>query len=190
MTDTRQCVTCGETKALGSFLARPWAARRYRQTCSVCAGKESARRHYLRYAERCKADGAAYRARPEVHERRKKQAREYRLKMRTHRRRKLQEWRKANPEAARLQNIESAHVRRCRKAGVEVERFNRNSIFVRDKGLCAHCKLGLDPQCWHMDHVVPIARAGGHTRANVVASCPTCNLRKGARYSGVLEVAA
>jgi 5-methylcytosine-specific restriction endonuclease McrA len=105
--------------------------------------------------------------------------------MRTVIRERLREWRAANPEASRLLNIEAAHVRRCRKAGVRIERFNRDSIFVRDKGLCAYCGLGVDPQCWHLDHVIPIARGGGHTKSNVVASCPTCNMKKGAR-----EVAA
>lgn len=32
-------------------------------------------------------------------------------------------------------------------------------------------------ECW-VDHVVPIAKGGAHIMENVVASCPSCNLRK------------
>jgi hypothetical protein len=102
-------------------------------------------------------------------------------------RERLQEWRAKNAEAARRLNVEAAYIRRCRMAGVIVHRFRRDSVFVRDKGLCAYCRLGLDPQNWHLDHVVPIARGGGHTRENCVAACPTCNMKKGAR---TLEAAA
>ena len=38
-----------------------------------------------------------------------------------------------------------------------------------------------DPQCATLDHVVPIARGGGHTRANVQAAHLGCNLKKGNR---------
>jgi 5-methylcytosine-specific restriction endonuclease McrA len=34
---------------------------------------------------------------------------------------------------------------------------------------------------WHLDHIVPIARGGGHTWENVAVSHATCNIRKGAK---------
>ena len=30
----------------------------------------------------------------------------------------------------------------------------------------------------HIDHYIPLSKGGGHTPSNLVASCPSCNLRK------------
>jgi len=51
--------------------------------------------------------------------------------------------------------------------------------------LCAYCRVPLrreaevgDPQKLTLDHIEPIDRGGGHTRANVVPACFRCNARK------------
>ena len=175
------CETCHAVMTDADVIvsrARPCAVQ---LSCRSCVRKVTKRRYYQRKSEACKASGREYRSRPDIQARRAVNARAYRVARRSVLREKLREWRAANPEASQRLNVEAAYKRRCRMAGVVVERFSRDSIFIRDKGLCAYCGLGLDPQNWHLDHVVAIARGGGHTRGNVVASCPICNMKKGAR---------
>lgn len=44
-------------------------------------------------------------------------------------------------------------------------------------GLCAYCVKPLPPN-FHVDHVVPLSKGGTNERSNLVAACPSCNLRK------------
>jgi 5-methylcytosine-specific restriction endonuclease McrA len=91
----------------------------------------------------------------------------------------MREWRQRNP--ARWKAIAAAAkvLRRARRYDAGAEAFNRDRLFVRDRGLCAYCGLGLDPANWHLDHVVPLTKGGAHTKMNSVAACPDCNRRKG-----------
>jgi len=55
----------------------------------------------------------------------------------------------------------------------------RRHIIVRDQHTCAWCGcLTLAP---HVDHIWPISLGGGNEQSNLVTSCPSCNLSKGAR---------
>lgn len=56
----------------------------------------------------------------------------------------------------------------------------RARIYSRDGGKCWYCGVELAPR-WHADHVIPWARGGRTVENNGVASCPSCNLRKGAK---------
>ena len=52
------------------------------------------------------------------------------------------------------------------------------------EGNCKYCKCVLDfsnTKLTHLDHVVPLSKGGTHTLTNVVWSCSTCNLAKGAK---------
>ncbi len=46
---------------------------------------------------------------------------------------------------------------------------------------CAYCGGWLHPRDKTLDHLIPVARGGEHTRENVVVACRSCNSRKGAR---------
>ena len=60
-------------------------------------------------------------------------------------------------------------------------RFSRHNIFLRDDHTCQYCNAKLPRRLPNLDHVIPRSQ-GGHTNwENVVASCLTCNLRKGGR---------
>lgn len=60
-------------------------------------------------------------------------------------------------------------------------RFNRNNVYLRDKGLCAYCAKHVSRRDFTFDHVVP-KRAGGATRwENIVISCFPCNQKKSDR---------
>ena len=71
--------------------------------------------------------------------------------------------------------------RRARKLGVEFETVNRQRVFERDAGVCGICSLPVDPKNFHLDHVVPLSRGGGHTYLNLQVAHPRCNLEKGSR---------
>ena len=49
--------------------------------------------------------------------------------------------------------------------------------FQRQKGKCYWCKVKLG-KTWHADHVIPLAKGGSNTIDNIVAACPTCNMRR------------
>lgn len=55
-------------------------------------------------------------------------------------------------------------------------RIIRERIFKRDDYTCAYCGArGVALQC---DHVVPVAKGGGHTDDNLVTACKPCNQSK------------
>lgn len=47
---------------------------------------------------------------------------------------------------------------------------------VRFGQRCAYC--GVEPKVLTQDHVIPLARRGNHTAANIVPACQPCNSRK------------
>jgi 5-methylcytosine-specific restriction endonuclease McrA len=73
------------------------------------------------------------------------------------------------------------HRRRARKLKAFVEDVDLAVVFTRDKGICGICSLPVDPDNWHLDHVVPLARGGEHSYENTQVSHPSCNQQKGAR---------
>lgn len=88
----------------------------------------------------------------------------------------------------RLWNIEDNYVQKTRsvilrlkKLGldtpVELTREEWVQIKSKYKGKCYYC----GQLCPHptFEHVIPLARGGRHSAANVVPSCLPCNLRKG-----------
>lgn len=48
-------------------------------------------------------------------------------------------------------------------------------VWARDGGCCVRCgsKQGL-----HFDHIIPVAKGGGNTEANIQILCQVCNLKK------------
>ena len=59
---------------------------------------------------------------------------------------------------------------------VTVWRVIRDRIFQRDGYTCAYCGArGVSLEC---DHVVPVARGGGHEDENLTTACRSCNRSK------------
>jgi len=82
------------------------------------------------------------------------------------------------------------HARRVRVESGAVERFDALEVFERDGWVCGICGQLMDPVLkWpeprsaSLDHVLPLAAGGEHTRANTQAAHLICNIRKGARTS-------
>ncbi len=57
----------------------------------------------------------------------------------------------------------------------------RNYIYVRDKGVCEYCGTKVQPDFFHVDHIVPFVKGGADTIDNLVLSCAGCNQTKKAR---------
>lgn len=90
-------------------------------------------------------------------------------------------WRKKWLDAHPEKRSEYAQVRHARKLSQFVEYVSRNAVFERDGGICGICHEAADPANWHLDHVMPLARGGEHSYANVQVAHPFCNISKGAK---------
>jgi hypothetical protein len=54
-------------------------------------------------------------------------------------------------------------------------------VWTRDGGACVRCGAKLE---LHFDHVIPVAKGGGNSAANIQILCQPCNLRKADKISG------
>ncbi len=86
-----------------------------------------------------------------------------------------------NYQAAPEKAYQKKAVRRARLANVPSERIERNQVYFTWQGLCGICWNMVDPENWHLDHIVPIVKGGAHLFSNVQPAHPFCNISKGAR---------
>lgn len=78
-------------------------------------------------------------------------------------------------------------------AGSTGKRTKRQRIWDKSGGKCWYCGTQLNPDNWHQDHFLPRfrndskirldylrskGRAGTDAEANLVPSCPSCNIQK------------
>lgn len=101
-------------------------------------------------------------------------------------------WRGSNPEKVLSITRKSAQKRRAVKRSAFVESFSIEEIFARDNGKCWICSSPVDnslaypdPMSKSLDHKVPLARGGKHSRSNAGLSHLVCNMRKGAKLIDV-----
>lgn len=98
-------------------------------------------------------------------------------------------WRAANPERAAEIRVAISQRRRARKAAVENTLTSAEERQLRREAThCALCGMVLvlgGPRRLRpsLDHVVPIALGGGHTRSNVQMAHKGCNSAKGSRVA-------
>ncbi|MBA3973168.1 MAG: HNH endonuclease [Candidatus Solibacter sp.] len=59
--------------------------------------------------------------------------------------------------------------------------LSRKNILIRDRYTCQYCHKAFPGGDLTLDHVIPRSRAGETSWENLVASCHTCNNRKGNR---------
>jgi 5-methylcytosine-specific restriction endonuclease McrA len=86
---------------------------------------------------------------------------------------------------------QAAHRRRVRLRGGNAERFEAIEIYERDGWRCQICggPVNRNAVCPHplspsLDHIVPVARGGDHTRLNVQCAHFICNSRKSDTVAG------
>jgi 5-methylcytosine-specific restriction endonuclease McrA len=89
-----------------------------------------------------------------------------------------------------IQSAESARERiRIFNKNSKVEIVEPLEIFQRDRWICQICFKSVnpksidpyDPQRVTLDHRLPIALGGAHTKTNLQTAHLTCNISKGAR---------
>lgn len=107
---------------------------------------------------------------------------------------KRADWSRKNPdrvkehtktwrEANRARLRDDSRAARAKAVGAFVERTVESEVFDTCGGICGICGLFVDPQAWDVDHIVPFAHGGTHQASNVQVSHPACNARKGSRVS-------
>lgn len=89
----------------------------------------------------------------------------------------------------RISASSGRHARRVRELAATVERFDHLEVYERDGWVCGLCQQPVDsdlswpdPLSPSLDHIVPLAAGGDHSRANTQLAHWLCNVRKGARY--------
>jgi 5-methylcytosine-specific restriction endonuclease McrA len=60
------------------------------------------------------------------------------------------------------------------------DKLAKLKIFIDADGKCRRCGRTLDLS-WHADHRISLKKGGSTDLRNAQATCPNCNLRKGAR---------
>lgn len=99
-------------------------------------------------------------------------------------------WRKrcatCHDVAKRNQAHEKRNVRRARILATATEKFDAVAIFEASGWICGLCDEDVDPTLkWpdpfmqSLDHIVPLAKGGGHVSENVQLAHLVCNVRKG-----------
>lgn len=156
----RVCPKCGEDKALAEFGKDRHKPDGLQSRCRSCQRQLTAARRAAN------PDYRQPRRSPEVA------------------RKNAKRWRQRNPEKARAQ----AALRRASKRAADTERFSYGEIYERDQWKCQICGEAINREAQHpspmsrsVDHRIPIARGGAHTRANCQAAHLRCNLRKHAK---------
>src|SRR5574343_918997 len=97
-------------------------------------------------------------------------------------------WRQANITLQRARARVGEYKRKARKAAVAYEDIDRAALFERDGWRCRLCGVPVDREAkWPapgfatLDHIVPLAKGGSHTAANLQTAHLKCNVSKGAR---------
>lgn len=86
---------------------------------------------------------------------------------------------KDNPGASSAQNQK----RRARVSGAEGRHTAEDilKILKRQKYKCVYCSADLK-KGFHADHIMPLSLGGSNWPSNIQATCPSCNMSKGAKH--------
>lgn len=86
------------------------------------------------------------------------------------------EYRKKNRERV----LEFSRRRQQRKTG-RLPRGTIQRIGTAQRWRCAICAVSIISK-YHMDHIMPLAKGGGHLPGNIQLLCPACNVRKSDKH--------
>ena len=67
------------------------------------------------------------------------------------------------------------------KVGSHTLKCNKKNVLWRDRNTCQYCAKVFKDSELTLDHVTPKSRGGPKTWENLVASCKTCNQKKGSK---------
>lgn len=93
---------------------------------------------------------------------------------------RVKRWRIANPRkhAIKEQRRRALKLNAAGSHTVEDEQLQ----FRSQRGLCWWCGNPLDPNNYHVDHRIALAKGGSNNAGNICIACPKCNLQKHAKY--------
>lgn len=98
-------------------------------------------------------------------------------------------WKEANPEKFKIYN----HEKKARKRKATIERFSPIEIYERDQWVCQLCKKKVNkrlknpnPLSPSLDHIIPLALGGAHSRQNTHLAHLICNQR--AHLGGIKQL--
>lgn len=94
---------------------------------------------------------------------------------------RLRRWRKKNPQ----KSSDQVNRRRARMREVAYEVIDRKLVYCHDEGQCHLCKKPVAKDNFHLDHVIPLSKGGGHLYDNVKVAHPSCNLKKSNKLTEV-----
>lgn len=148
--------------------------------CVMCK-KESKAEYYRKNKNRVTAANKknVEKNRERVRARKKKWHADNRLRCRV----KIREWIERNKE--RYNELSRLHTQKRRSLAKQnggiLDPSDVQKLYVKQRGMCAYnfCKKSLK-NCYHIDHIIPLALGGRHDRRNVQLLCPPCNREKGA----------
>lgn len=85
------------------------------------------------------------------------------------------EYRAANPELHAA--LKRSYKARKRGAGGSHSGQDIKTLFILQKGRCAHCRASIQ-NGYHVDHMKPLSKGGSNDRLNLQLLCKRCNLSK------------
>lgn len=206
-TQTKPCSRCKESKPTSEFGINRAARDGLMYYCRACVKKslasltpeqrEAKRRRNAEYMARRRADPewalviAArtrewFRANPD-------RVKEYRAEFKVRHPEKIAAWRERDREAANerarrwakenpTKNVEKTARRRARERAATIGPVDVEALWTGACGIClAPMDRALrrpDPLSPSIDHIIPLARGGSHTQANLQWAHLTCNFRK------------
>lgn len=90
-------------------------------------------------------------------------------------------WRTNNP--TRLQALRMKRKAVIAMATVDPQSIEQFVARIRRKRRvrCYYCQCYVSGKLAHIDHIIALSRGGRHAVDNLCASCPACNLKKGAK---------
>lgn len=102
------------------------------------------------------------------------------------------------PCRKRVSDRKRNHLRRVLTKGDEAESFDPLEVLARDGWRCHICGVKTpkrlrgttDLRAPELDHIIPLALGGEHSRKNTACSCRRCNLVKGSKPLGQLRLVA
>ena len=184
--EAKTCTQCHELKTLDFFAKQKGGKFGYKAACKKCAlnywrsyreaNREAIRESHRKYnranAEQSKLWIKAWKE--ENKQKVNEYAKNYREANRETIRKKDRKYGKENREQKRNRD----HLRRARLAGAGYFLVTKKDIARIMRQECLYC----GGQAEHIDHVVPVARGGGHRIGNLAPACSSCNLRKGSKF--------
>lgn len=99
---------------------------------------------------------------------------------------RVAQWVKDNPEKAKASRKNTQGRRRARLLNQPHESVDANEVYDFHDGICGLCGSPVTRDEFELDHIVPIARGGGHVFTNLHPAHPTCNRKKSAKTNSTL----